>query len=952
MDNVREALFGVLAVELDLIDVAQLAAACETRAGGRGAILGDLLREWGWIDAPDQGDVERLCARRLRKADGDARRLLAERAVGRLRDAVEPLVRLGVNGDSGPGPGPNGSSGRYNRLRLHARGGIGRIWMATDAGLGREVALKELRPEKRSSRTARSRLLQEAWITGQLQHPGVVPVYELLRGDDDEPPFYTMRLVQGRTLSEAVRAFHQKLHEGSAGPRDQHELLNAFVAVCHTVAYAHSRGVIHRDLKGSNVVLGRYGEVVLLDWGLAKLVGHDDEPASAPVQPDPADVRDPTLQGKALGTPAYMAPEQAAGRLDQVDRRSDIFGLGAMLYEILTGRPPYADSDSTEELRRAREGRFEPPRRACPTAPRPLEAICLRAMAFDRDQRYPSATALADDIRSYLADEPVAVYREPVPARLGRWARRHRTAVAAAAVLLVATTVALAVTNVLVGRQRARADASLSTTLYAIDRIYEQFNQDRLAWLPKSQALQLELYGEAGRLYARLQAENPGDPVVLRHAGRAALRLAAVHRFFGRLAAAEGAYDQAVASFAQVARRGGADADLSFDLARAHGGRGELYRIGGDPRADSELRRALECFGAADAAGVEHPELRRERAGALNSLGVLRLNQGRRSEAVQAIERAVGLLRLDPDPARLPAAYQQGLVMTLVNLGHLHRTGARPSDAEAALGEAVALAERLIERTAGRPDARHLLGLALHQRGMLRESDPDRRRRAEEDFARELRLFEALAQDYPDVPNYRREQARAAAALARVRDRAGGGAAAEGLLEQAEALAARLVRECPEVPGFRVEWGVALGNRAEMALERRAWREARDRADRAVAALQAGDPHCPYLRNNLERLARACAGLDDDLEAAHALTRCLALVQADASLPASERRRLAGTYARRAIDHLRRAVRAGRVDAGRLATDPALAPLRARDDYAEFLRGFEAGEGRPVPGGP
>src|SRR6185436_12022561 len=154
-------------------------------------------------------------------------------------------------------------------------------------------------------------------------------------------PFYAMRFIRGRTLSDAVQHYHQEREGGRAAPLDLRELLGAFGSVCHAVAYAHSRGVIHRDLKGQNVVLGDFGEVVVLDWGLAKVVGRAEETLTPPVALEHPEGRGETAQGQVLGTPAYMSPEQAEGRWDRVDRHTDVYGLGAILYEILCGRPPF-----------------------------------------------------------------------------------------------------------------------------------------------------------------------------------------------------------------------------------------------------------------------------------------------------------------------------------------------------------------------------------------------------------------------------------------------------------------------------------------------------------------------------------------------------------------------------------------------------------------------------------
>jgi serine/threonine-protein kinase len=289
---------------------------------------------------------------------------------------------------------------------LHATGGIGRVWLAHDIDLGRDVALKELRPERAEDSTLGARFLQEALITGQLEHPGIIPVYELVRARDGRQPFYTMRFVKGRTLSAAARAYHDKRMAAQAVALELPALLNAFVTVCNTVAYAHSRGVIHRDLKGQNVILGDFGEVVVIDWGLAKLLGRPESEASAvAVVLDEAGADSGyTVQGQALGTPAYMAPEQAAGRLELIDRRTDVYGLGAILYEVLTGAPPFAGDSTEEVLRKVREEAPAPPRKFWPQVPPALEALCLRALSKLPVDRCPEAGGLAQQVQHWLAE--------------------------------------------------------------------------------------------------------------------------------------------------------------------------------------------------------------------------------------------------------------------------------------------------------------------------------------------------------------------------------------------------------------------------------------------------------------------------------------------------------------------------------------------------------------------
>jgi PAS domain S-box-containing protein len=414
MDTDRNLLFGVLALQAGLIDQQQFLDACLLWTSRKGATLADLLLERGWIEPDDRAHVEYLLGRKLRKHGGDPRASLAvlpddvKRSLAALNDEdihrtlAELPGRHECPSDAATVDHLPGPRERYCRVRLHATGGIGRVWLARDADLGRDVALKELRPERAEQATLGARFLQEARITGQLEHPGVVPVYELARRPGDQQPFYTMRFVKGRTLSEAARAYHEKRAAGRADALDLPALLNAFVTVCNTVAYAHSRGVIHRDLKGQNVILGDFGEVVVLDWGLAKRIGCPEGAAAAALPPGAAaEDSAQTVQGQALGTPSYMAPEQAAGRLDEIDRRTDVYGLGAVLYEVLTGQPPFSGPDMGEVLRKVQEEEPVPPRDYWPEVPPALEALCLRALAKRPADRPGAADELAREVQGW-----------------------------------------------------------------------------------------------------------------------------------------------------------------------------------------------------------------------------------------------------------------------------------------------------------------------------------------------------------------------------------------------------------------------------------------------------------------------------------------------------------------------------------------------------------------------
>jgi len=313
-------------------------------------------------------------------------------------------------------------SDRYVPRQLHARGGIGEVWLALDSDIGREVALKRLRPGREE---AQDRFLAEAQVTGQLEHPSIVPVHDL--GLDAEGrPFYVMTFVRGRTLKDAIADYHSGTDKEPAEVQ-LCRLLEIFVKVCQATAYAHHRGVIHRDLKPDNVMLGEYGEALVVDWGMAKVRSQPDLPGRpSAVHINSSGSSTDTEAGAVLGSPAYMSPEVADGRAGDADERTDVYLLGATLYHLLTGRLPRQGSSHIEMVELARNVPPPPPRQLKPDIPRALEAICRKAMAHRAQDRYADALKLAGDVQRYLAGAPVSAYREPLLAQAWRWCKRHR----------------------------------------------------------------------------------------------------------------------------------------------------------------------------------------------------------------------------------------------------------------------------------------------------------------------------------------------------------------------------------------------------------------------------------------------------------------------------------------------------------------------------------------------
>jgi len=361
---------------------------------------------------------------------------------------------------------------RYKLVRKLGQGGIGRVWLAFDENMRRYVAVKEISASKDPATLERFR--REAEITGRLEHPGIVPVYELGTDAKTGESFYAMRFLGKRTLHDAILEYHERRGEGTDDPMIIRQLLSAFVSICQALGHAHSRKVIHRDLKPENVAIDNFGQVIVIDWGLAKVI---DEIGVGDMQSDTALVsardRDSTLDGQVLGTPLYMAPEQAAGRVDELDERTDIYGLGAILFAILTGYAPHEQTRSASSASGIRElisaitSEPTPPASSLnPDLDPGLEAICAKAMAKRQYARYETASQLADDIERWMAGEPVSAYKEKPSQRLGRWIAHHRLwsqVIGVSFIVLVVSLVTLAVSarQSHIAQQRAEYDQML-----------------------------------------------------------------------------------------------------------------------------------------------------------------------------------------------------------------------------------------------------------------------------------------------------------------------------------------------------------------------------------------------------------------------------------------------------------------------------------------------------------
>lgn len=372
------------------------------------------------LSAVEEG-LSAVAKERLRRSVRQAKRQQAARnEIGRdsTRDSVKRVAEsetVYLSANESPereAPESRQASSRFQLQEKIGEGGLGTVWLARDELLRRNVALKEMLPSAARSPRQYERFRREAEITAHLEHPNVVPLYFSGTNPATNLPFYVMRFVGKRTLAEAIREYHALRNSGHESPIDLHRLLNAFLDVCQAIAFAHSRGVIHRDLKPDNVALDSFGQVLVLDWGLAKLEGDGELAVRLALSGNSDEVPlSHTLLGDVVGTPLYMAPEQAAGKLDEIDARTDVYGLGAILFALLTGNAPHENSNRSDGgslqvqqfLDSIVDSDTPQPRDINPAVPRDLEAICVRAMAKEKFARHASATELAAEVEGWIA---------------------------------------------------------------------------------------------------------------------------------------------------------------------------------------------------------------------------------------------------------------------------------------------------------------------------------------------------------------------------------------------------------------------------------------------------------------------------------------------------------------------------------------------------------------------
>jgi eukaryotic-like serine/threonine-protein kinase len=719
-------------------------------------------------------------------------------------------------------PGPDRrSSGEwpaisgYEILAERARGGMGVVYRARQTSLNRVVALKMILTSARAGPKEVARFRAEAEAVARFQHPNIVQVHDV--GEQDGRPYMAMEFVEGRSLA-------QELDGAPLPPEPSARLVETLARAVH---YAHERGIVHRDLKPSNILLeevqspkskvqsreSRLGTldlglwtVKVCDFGLAKCLDADSGR---------------TRVGEVMGTPSYMAPEQAGGGVQDIGPAADVYALGAILYEVLTGRPPFRAATATETVRQVLTEDPVAPSRLQPALARDLNTICLKCLEKEPRKRYASALELAEDLRRFVAGEPVRARPAPAWERVLKWARRRP---AVAAVYAVSATAALGligtvlVYNRSLQRQRDAADGArqeaqhhLELALDAARRFQTNLASSTLVNVPGQEQLRVELLEQAREFYQNIMQVRGDDAQVRAELGRTVWALGALR---GEMESKEKgiALLQEAAHIQESLANDHSESPIyRKDLARTWNNLGIFLRALG--KQEDALKAWQDAVAIREGLVRERPDdvgFQRDLAQTQHNLGNLYRGLGQMDRADSAYQAArrfqEDLARTHPDLSRYPenTRYHRDLALTCFNLAGLYYNVAELEKAAAGYGQALEIQQKLVAAQPKVQQFQRDLSQTYYYLGNVHH-DAGRAPEALRAYQQALPVQEALVHDYPKFMDYQADLAQCYLALAQVLYETGEFGRSEELAQKGLVLEETLCRQHPEAGNYRAD---------------------------------------------------------------------------------------------------------------------------------------------------
>jgi serine/threonine protein kinase/tetratricopeptide (TPR) repeat protein len=736
--------------------------------------------------------------------------------------------------------------GDYRIVREIGRGGMGIVYEAHQKSLNRRVALKILPFAAVLDQRQIARFRNEAQAAAQLHHPHIVPVFAV--GQEQGIYYYAMQYIDGQSLEQAIAELRRTAEErggqstkeaGAANGSTTTEHLETASArssprsigqgdIFRTVArlgkesaealeHAHEHGILHRDIKPSNLLLDERGKLWVTDFGLARMQADSGV----------------TMTGDVVGTLRYMSPEQASGRSALVDARTDVYSLGATLYELLTQRQAHPGDDRQSLLRQIVEVEPIRPRRINPAVPIDLETIVLGAMAKSRDDRYVSAQALADDLDRFLNGKPTLARRPTLVDHTAKWARRHRSIVAVAAAALVLLTVVSAVGMVLLAREQARTTAALAevkesaqqkqNSLALAERHFRQARgavdqlgtrlADRLQEIPGSESLRRDLLVDTLGYYRQFAADAGNDATLRGDLALAHFKSGAITAKLGAANEALAEYEAARELLADLAAAEPNNAEPRVQLAVTHNNVGLLLAARGDlEQARHQYNRAIEIQQRLVDENASTPAFAASLAESQANLGMLLEQSGDTTGAERSLRAAVDVLRPLAGSRDGEPKYTRNLAIACNNLSYVLRRH-DVAAAETASREAIELLEQLTQKSPGEMEYLDDLALCYNNLAAL-EGQKERNGPAIDWHQRAIAIQEQMIRKAPAVVRYRSDLAVSLNNLGVAYCRAAQTAEADSAFGRARGLLGTLSVDYPDAIAFRSSLAALLNNQA------------------------------------------------------------------------------------------------------------------------------------------